>query len=62
MPLSTLNRHAFVTGATGAGKSQTVRHILEQCSRAGLPWLAIEPAKSEYAAMAGGWRGSPKSR
>jgi DNA helicase HerA-like ATPase len=53
VPLSTLNRHAFVTGATGAGKSQTVRHILEQCSRAGLPWLAIEPAKSEYAAMAG---------
>lgn len=53
VPLSTLNRHSFVTGATGAGKSQTVRHILEQCSRAGLPWLAIEPAKSEYAAMAG---------
>jgi hypothetical protein len=53
VPLATLNRHAFVTGATGAGKSQTVRHILEQCSRAGLPWLAIEPAKSEYAAMGG---------
>jgi uncharacterized protein len=53
VPLPTLNRHTFVTGATGAGKSQTVRHILEQCSRAGLPWLAIEPAKSEYAAMAG---------
>ncbi len=53
VPLATLNRHSFVTGATGAGKSQTVRHILEQCSRAGLPWLAIEPAKSEYAAMGG---------
>jgi uncharacterized protein len=53
VPVSTLNRHTFVTGATGAGKSQTVRHILESCSRAGLPWLAIEPAKSEYAAMAG---------
>jgi uncharacterized protein len=53
LPLDTLNRHAFITGATGAGKSQTVRHILEQCTRAGLPWLAIEPAKSEYAAMAG---------
>jgi uncharacterized protein len=53
LPLATLNRHALVTGATGAGKSQTVRHILEQCTRAGLPWLAIEPAKSEYPAMAG---------
>jgi uncharacterized protein len=53
VPLATLNRHAFVTGATGAGKSQTVRHLLEQLTQADLPWLAIEPAKSEYAAMAG---------
>ena len=53
VPLATLNRHVFVTGATGAGKSQTVRHLLERLTQAGLPWLAIEPAKSEYAAMAG---------
>ncbi|ROO91107.1 DNA helicase HerA-like ATPase [Actinocorallia herbida] len=53
VPLETLNRHAFVTGATGSGKSQTVRHLLEQLTAAGVPWLAIEPAKSEYAAMAG---------
>jgi len=52
VPLATLNRHAFVTGATGAGKSQTVRHMLEQLTRAGIPWLVIEPVKSEYAAMA----------
>ncbi|MFL5909190.1 MAG: ATP-binding protein [Gaiellaceae bacterium] len=53
VPLQTLNRHVFVTGSTGAGKSQTVRHLLEQLTRAGIPWLAIEPAKSEYAAMSG---------
>ena len=53
VPLPTLNRHALVTGATGAGKSQTVRHLLEQLGRAGLPWLVIEPVKSEYPAMAG---------
>jgi uncharacterized protein len=52
VPLATLNRHALVTGATGAGKSQTVRHMLEQLTRAGVGWLAIEPVKSEYAAMA----------
>jgi hypothetical protein len=52
VPLATLNRHAFVTGATGAGKSQTVRHMLEQLTGAGIPWLAVEPVKSEYAAMA----------
>jgi hypothetical protein len=53
VPLATLNRHAFVAGATGSGKSQTVRHILEQLTSAGVSWLAIEPVKSEYAAMAG---------
>ncbi|GII02978.1 ATP-binding protein [Planobispora takensis] len=53
VPLATLNRHAFVTGSTGSGKSQTVRHLLEQLTGAGIPWLAIEPAKSEYAAMGG---------
>ena len=53
VPFATLNRHAFVTGATGAGKSQTVRNLLERLTQASLPWLAIEPAKSEYAAMAG---------
>jgi Helicase HerA-like C-terminal len=58
VPLSTLNRHAFVTGATGAGKSQTVRHLLEQLTGAGLPWLVIEPVKSEYAAIAGRLDGS----
>ena len=53
VPLQTLNRHVFVTGSTGSGKSQTVRHLLEQLTKAGIPWLAIEPAKSEYAAMSG---------
>jgi hypothetical protein len=53
VPLATLNRHALVTGATGAGKSQTVRHLLEQLTGAGLPWLVIEPVKSEYPAVAG---------
>ncbi|RIV39743.1 ATP-binding protein [Micromonospora radicis] len=46
-----LNRHTFVCGATGAGKSQTVRHLLEQATRAGIPWLVVEPAKAEYARM-----------
>lgn len=52
---STLNRHTLVCGATGGGKSQTVRAILEQLSRTHEPvhWLVIEPAKAEYARMAG---------
>jgi hypothetical protein len=52
---STLNRHTFVTGATGSGKSQTTRWLLEQLARAEkpVPWLVLEPAKAEYARMAG---------
>ncbi len=53
VPLATLNRHALITGATGSGKSQTVRHLLEQLTRSGIPWLVVEPVKSEYAAIAG---------
>lgn len=49
----TLNRHAFVAGATGSGKSQTIRHLLEGLTAASVPWLVIEPAKAEYAGMAG---------
>jgi len=53
--LDTLNRHTFVCGATGGGKSQTVRGLLETLSRRtpAIPWLVIEPAKAEYARMAG---------
>ena len=47
-----LNRHVFVCGATGAGKSQTIRSLLEQATRGGIPWLVIEPAKAEYRLMA----------
>jgi DNA helicase HerA-like ATPase len=47
-----LNRHVFVCGATGAGKSQTVRCLLEAVSDHGIPWLVVEPAKAEYRLMA----------
>ena len=47
-----LNRHVFVCGATGAGKSQTVRCLLESAAERGIPWLVVEPAKAEYRLMA----------
>jgi DNA helicase HerA-like ATPase len=52
LPLASLNRHVLVCGATGAGKSQTVRNLLEQASHASIPWLVVEPAKAEYRLMA----------
>ena len=48
---ATLNRHALICGATGSGKSQTVQHMLEELSALDIPWLVIEPAKSEYRDM-----------
>ena len=58
MPISheALNRHTFVCGATGSGKSQTIRGLLESLSRSSgepIHWLVIEPAKAEYRGMAG---------
>ncbi|HEY2281733.1 MAG TPA: helicase HerA-like domain-containing protein, partial [Streptosporangiaceae bacterium] len=58
VPLQSLNRHVFVCGATGGGKSQTVRGLLEAASRAGVPWLVVEPAKAEYRLMAARLAGS----
>ena len=52
LPLDSLNRHVFVCGATGSGKSQTVRALLEAATGAGIPWLVVEPAKAEYRLMA----------
>ncbi|GAB2615187.1 hypothetical protein Aab01nite_27460 [Paractinoplanes abujensis] len=52
VPRRSLNRHTFVCGATGAGKSQTVRNLLENAADQGLPWLVVEPAKAEYRQMA----------
>ena len=46
-----LNRHVFVCGATGGGKSQTVRSLLEAATGLGVPWLVVEPAKAEYRLM-----------
>ena len=48
-------RNIVISGATGSGKSQTARALLESLSRAPqpVPWLVIEPAKAEYARMRG---------
>ncbi|KAF0957282.1 hypothetical protein MLGJGCBP_01717 [Rhodococcus sp. T7] len=48
VPSRTLNRHTFVTGVTGSGKTNTVFHLLRQLAGYGIPFLVIEPAKTEY--------------
>ncbi len=46
-----LTSHAFVTGVTGSGKTNTVFQLLIQGAAAGVPFLVIEPAKTEYRAL-----------
>ncbi|MCM1991321.1 ATP-binding protein [Oceanirhabdus seepicola] len=42
---SELNKHTFVCGITGSGKTNTVKHILRNSNK---PFLVIEPVKKEY--------------
>ncbi|MDH6132316.1 hypothetical protein P3T37_001701 [Kitasatospora sp. MAA4] len=46
-----LTRHAFVTGVTGSGKTNTVFHLLREISGRGIPFLVLEPAKTEYRSL-----------
>jgi hypothetical protein len=54
-----LSRHVLVCGASGSGKSQTVRHLLESASAEDIPWLVVEPAKAEYRLMGARLAGMP---
>lgn len=50
LPGQMLNRHAFIAGMTGAGKTNTLFNMIEGL---GLPFLVIEPVKGEYRALRG---------
>lgn len=49
-----LASHTFVTGSTGAGKTNTVCRILDQALNQQVNFLVIEPAKGEYKDAYGG--------
>ena len=45
---SALTKHMFVAGVPGSGKTTAVFNTLVQLFRHGVPFLVIEPAKTEY--------------
>lgn len=53
LPQKLLNKHAFVCGVPGAGKTNTMLHLCyllwKKCN---IPFLVLEPAKKEYRALA----------
>lgn len=51
---NSLASHTFVTGSTGAGKTNTVCRILDQALDQQINYLVIEPAKGEYKDVYGG--------
>ncbi|MBQ9539146.1 MAG: DUF87 domain-containing protein [Treponema sp.] len=49
-----LASHAFITGSTGSGKSNTVYQLLGSLKSRGVNFLVVEPAKGEYKNVFGG--------
>ena len=43
-----LNKHVFVCGLTGSGKTTTIKHILKNLSKDNIPFLVLESAKRDY--------------
>ena len=48
LSLNSLASHTFITGSTGAGKSNTVYQILDKAENKGVNYLIVEPTKGEY--------------
>lgn len=48
LPVKALTKHMFVAGVPGSGKTTAIFNLLVQLSRLNVPFLVIEPAKTEY--------------
>jgi len=59
VPLSTLNRHGLIAGATGTGKTKTLQILAEQLSQRGVPSLIMD-IKGDLSGIAAESEGHPK--
>lgn len=48
LPIDNIAKHVFVAGVPGSGKTITVFNLLVQLFQHGVPFVVIEPAKTEY--------------
>ncbi len=46
-----LSKHTLIVGVTGSGKTNTAFHLLRQLWSQEVPFLVLEPAKTEYRAL-----------
>lgn len=54
-PIKLFKKHAFIAGVPGAGKTNTMLHLVTSLwrdSQEKIPFLVLEPAKQEYRALA----------
>jgi len=58
-PLSTMNRHGLIAGATGTGKTKTLQVLAEQLSKQGVPVLLMD-VKGDLSGLAKPSPGHPK--
>ncbi|BAY08908.1 ATP-binding protein [Calothrix sp. NIES-2098] len=49
--LEQLNKHTFICGVPGSGKTTTAFNLLTQLWNHGIPFLVFEPAKTEYRSL-----------
>ncbi len=48
IPIKDLTKHGLIVGATGSGKTNTTLNFVKQLLENEIPFLIIEPVKSEY--------------
>lgn len=48
LDVDSLASHTFITGSTGAGKSNAVYQLISKLQEQGVNFLVVEPAKGEY--------------
>ena len=48
LPIQDLTKHTLIVGSTGSGKTMTTLFLLRELARTGIPFLVIEPVKTEY--------------
>ncbi|MGL4340210.1 MAG: helicase HerA-like domain-containing protein [Rhodoglobus sp.] len=61
IPISMINRHGLVAGATGTGKTKTLQVLAEQLSAAGVPVFAAD-IKGDLSGIASAGTENPKLR
>ncbi|NAW50706.1 DUF853 family protein [Elizabethkingia argentiflava] len=59
IPLSTVNRHGLIAGATGTGKTKTLQAFVEQLSQYGIPTMVMD-IKGDLSGLGAAGENTPK--